>query len=427
MPEPLFLAPGWLAAVTADGVTLVGPEDEVVVGFEALLEDRHRFVTSLEGGLDPPRLAELTQVDPEEAEALLTQLRERGSLCLEPPDPPAEGVPLAQAILGLERDGELPPLCFTAEEALLVPTDPGSGWSARNAVRRFVAGLSPATRLSAYAAVARDLRSSVSGDLPPAGRLEQVLADQREEIGGEAVHILDLREGERTSVPLREVDRLGAHVPHRLGPVLSTAERAADNGGRSLVFARYAAPTLRDPGQEERWGRGSGRTRAHAELVARAEAVERWAAGDASRLPLIRATQCELEGAVDPELLLRLNRRQYEAGSSLAPHEPDVPLLWTPAWACGGERRWVPAEAVLYPFADPELERPVSVATSSGMAAHTDFAEACTRALCELVERDAFMWTWIQRVSRERVQHRSLPPGCAHWWPSWRPRTAGSS
>ena len=66
------------------------------------------------------------------------------------------------------------------------------------------------------------------------------------------------------------------------------------------------------------------------------------------------------------------------------------------------------AEAVFYPFTDPERGDAVCHTSSSGAAAHTDPAEARRRALAELIERDAFMWTWIQRVSREHVEPASL-------------------
>jgi len=47
--------------------------------------------------------------------------------------------------------------------------------------------------------------------------------------------------------------------------------------------------------------------------------------------------------------------------------------------------------------------------SSSGVAAHHDAAAARAGAFRELVERDHFMWTWVQRVSRERIDPRTLP------------------
>ena len=47
------------------------------------------------------------------------------------------------------------------------------------------------------------------------------------------------------------------------------------------------------------------------------------------------------------------------------------------------------------------------------MAAHGTLPEARARAFRELVERDAFMWTWLQRVSRERVAAGGVSPEAA--------------
>jgi ribosomal protein S12 methylthiotransferase accessory factor len=64
---------------------------------------------------------------------------------------------------------------------------------------------------------------------------------------------------------------------------------------------------------------------------------------------------------------------------------------------------------VFFPFFDPERRTHLSPASSSGVAAHPSAAEASARAFRELVERDHFMWTWVQRVSRERINPRTLP------------------
>ena len=70
---------------------------------------------------------------------------------------------------------------------------------------------------------------------------------------------------------------------------------------------------------------------------------------------------------------------------------------------------WVPAEAVYTTLIDRERSLPLARSNSSGVAAHTDPGLARDRALCELIERDAFMWTWVQRVSRERIVGHDLP------------------
>jgi ribosomal protein S12 methylthiotransferase accessory factor len=77
--------------------------------------------------------------------------------------------------------------------------------------------------------------------------------------------------------------------------------------------------------------------------------------------------------------------------------------VWCPAVARDRTRRWVPAETV---YTSIPAGLPWS---GSGVAAHPDLAEARRRAFWELIERDAVMWTWIQRVSRARVAPASVP------------------
>src|SRR5439155_5927506 len=58
---------------------------------------------------------------------------------------------------------------------------------------------------------------------------------------------------------------------------------------------------------------------------------------------------------------------------------------------------WLPAQLVyLPPFPD---EAPIGYSTSSGLAAAPTFDEAVLRGLLELVERDAFMLAWRNRLS----------------------------
>ena len=94
-------------------------------------------------------------------------------------------------------------------------------------------------------------------------------------------------------------------------------------------------------------------------------------------------------------------------------YDPGDAHLWTPAQARDGSRRSVTARTVFFPFVDPERPAHLPPASSSGVAAHPDLAEARSRAFLELVERDHFMWTWVQRISRERIDRRTLPAEAA--------------
>jgi thiazole/oxazole-forming peptide maturase SagD family component len=144
---------------------------------------------------------------------------------------------------------------------------------------------------------------------------------------------------------------------------------------------------------------GSG-SLAHSQLAARAEAAERFAFTTGRAAELRSARFDQLEGAVDPASILAFNARQLRARGNNPSHRGE--RNWGPARTLAGEPRWVPLES----------EFPL---TSSGLAAHTDPALARDAALSELIERDAFMWTWVQRVSREQVDRASVPSDVGDW------------
>lgn len=406
----LVADPSWMLAVVPEGLIALSSGTQIEVALDAPFEQRHDLLGLLADGVDSASLAALTGADRSEADELLARLQSQSLLVEEPAAEaaPEQGVPLIDALLGLERDGALAPICWTAEEVLCVPAGLDS-WRARRVMRAFVSGLVPDERLAAYGYAARWSRASVRGDRADPAPLREVLAA---ELDPEAAHVLDLRGGVLQSVPVDALDRLCGESAQRLGPVPHTSvHRNGDTDGVVMCSARYAAPNLRHPPKSEgSIARGTADTPEQAELVARAEAVERYASGDVAAAPIIRAQAVELAGAISPEVFFALNARQREAGL-MEPYDPAVAYLWTPASAPDGSRRWVAAEQVFFPFDDPERDgRLASAVTSSGVAAHSTFDEARLRAFCELVERDAFMWTWIQRIARERLDKGSLPP-----------------
>ncbi|MFA4929702.1 MAG: YcaO-like family protein, partial [Patulibacter sp.] len=191
---------------------------------------------------------------------------------------------------------------------------------------------------------------------------------------------------------------------HRLGPIRWIADPVpviADDPDLLLCLAEVAgAGSAVATATPDRLVQGIG-TAEHATLVARAEAAERYAAGDTSRATLRLARRADLPGALDPGELFRRDPAGPVDSADAASDE--LPRHWTTAQAHDGSLRWVPAETIFLSLphaADPSVVIPWS---SSGMAAHSDLESARERALAELVERDAFVWTWLQRVSRERV------------------------
>ncbi len=65
------------------------------------------------------------------------------------------------------------------------------------------------------------------------------------------------------------------------------------------------------------------------------------------------------------------------------------------------------ADNVLYPYTPKHARH--SFATSSGCAAHTNRSDAIKHAVYELVERDAFMIYWLNKLDCPSIQIESLP------------------
>jgi ribosomal protein S12 methylthiotransferase accessory factor len=255
----------------------------------------------------------------------------------------------------------------------------------------------------------------VRGDVPDSARLFARLA----EVGADPdlIVVIELAEsGSVSSVRPDALDRIGAHHAHRLGPIRSCGELTRlplEGPAIHLCQAEWSVGNLRFPTpRHERLAQGSGSVKL-AQSVARAEAIERYAAYDLSFARLVPARERDLLHAIDRRALYVGNDRQ-QAALSADVAEPGERSLWCAAAAGDGSQAWVPADAVYLTLPPPRGE-PTVAPTSSGVAAHSDLRKATERALCELVERDAFMWTWVQRVSRERVAPETVPADVASW------------
>lgn len=401
----LALAPGWLAGAVPGGVVCVLGGREIEIAFDATAEQAAAVVAALAAGCDAGLLAQAAGATDADAAGMLDLLAEHGALVPGGPPAPVGPAPLAAAINDALA-GRAVERAWTADELLILPRAPGAELT-RRVVRAFVSGLRPGARLAAYAEVAAG-GGAITGDAPDAGAVARALAVARD-LDGKAIHVVALDGGETVTVTPAELGRLGFDAPHRLGPLAALQPTAPGAGGRATAAALHVPASLRHARPErDRYAHGTGEHQATAGLIARAEAAERYAMGDATAVTLERGRPGEVPGpVVVPHALHRWSARQ------LADHPerraPGDERLWATAIAPDGTAHRVPAEAVLLPFDDPWCGRTMEQ-TSSGVAAHTTFAAAAGNAVLELVERDALLWTWIQRVSRERVDPASLPP-----------------
>jgi ribosomal protein S12 methylthiotransferase accessory factor len=405
-----YAHPGRLIAAVDDGLVACGPEANIEVGIDAPRSARLGLLSALTGSeVTPTAIAEEADTEIEDAVALIERLLDHEILVQSPAGiEPPEGESLVEAVLAAAQDKPVASRVWTAEELLVLPED-ADATLARRAVRAFVAGMLDQTRLRAYAYVANWLEATAWGDRPPPEQAAAAL-DLAAGLDPNAVHVIQLHQGKVDTIAADRAGVVGAGESHRLGTVVLEIVSQLDYGPR-VCSARFAIPNLRNPGGEEgRVSRGVAEEESLARLIARAEAAERYAAGDAGAHDLVRARERDLEGAVSTDQTYLRNRRQLAEPGATAEPDPDDPILWVRASTASGETRWLPAELVFFPFDDPDVLRPMLPhVNSSGVAAHSTREAAIARALAELAERDAFMWTWVQRLSRERIDERTLP------------------
>jgi ribosomal protein S12 methylthiotransferase accessory factor len=162
-----------------------------------------------------------------------------------------------------------------------------------------------------------------------------------------------------------------------------------------------------------RLGGGSSWNRSAARVAALGEAVERYSA---ACLPggddLVFATAKELGSeAVDPGRFVLFRDDQYR--------QPSFPYRrftrsTRVTWVRGsslltGEPAFLPAQVVLLRAPVGVDEPRICQSTSNGLACHATVEEATLSGLFEVVERDAFMITWANRLSLPRLTWRSSP------------------
>jgi len=155
----------------------------------------------------------------------------------------------------------------------------------------------------------------------------------------------------------------------------------------------------------ERATAGKGLTDAEAERSAIAEAVERYCAVQVDPSMMRRATWRDVApNAIAPGDCVLYSARQYEQGTAPAVRWNENDEI---TWARGRELPedrdvWLPASLV-YLALPPDPRERFCEPTSSGLAAGASVAMAVLHALYELVERDAFLLTWMNKLPAPEI------------------------
>jgi ribosomal protein S12 methylthiotransferase accessory factor len=144
-------------------------------------------------------------------------------------------------------------------------------------------------------------------------------------------------------------------------------------------------------------------SRVRAEAAAIGEALERYSGSYVphERIVLASAAALGVE-AVEPARFALFSAEQYaHPGFPFRPFRLDTPVGWVEGFSVpDGRRAYLPAQLVFMPWkrCSPDEVR-VGHATSSGLACAATVEEAILAGVLELVERDAFMLAWHNRLS----------------------------
>jgi ribosomal protein S12 methylthiotransferase accessory factor len=178
----------------------------------------------------------------------------------------------------------------------------------------------------------------------------------------------------------------------------------------SLPIIATAAPphVLETDGSLRRLpiGWGKGLSVSGAVLSAVGEAIERYSASIVDPDRIVWKRPEELDGEyLDPRGCGLYAGAQYDRSDfRYVRFDSDVTHPWVlGSWADSGKPVWIPA---VFVFLSVELrqEQLICQGTSNGLAASTDKHDAALRAILELVERDAFMTSWLTGCPAQRIE-----------------------
>ena len=231
--------------------------------------------------------------------------------------------------------------------------------------------------------------------------------------GGAAAFPLIARERVRLSPedsPETVLGALAGWVDRRTGVISDLFIEPPDDPRVDLPIIAMAAPphVMEKDGSLHRLpaGWGKGLTISGAVLSAVGEAIERYSASITDTKKIVWKRPDELEGDIlDPRDLGLYSDEQYDRDDfPFVPFDSNIPHPWVlGSWLNNGNPVWLPALFVFL-FIELHREQLIAQGTSNGLAASTDKDDAALRAILELVERDAFMSTWLTASPTQRIQ-----------------------
>ena len=155
---------------------------------------------------------------------------------------------------------------------------------------------------------------------------------------------------------------------------------------------------------------GKGLTLARAEISALGEAVERYSGACYQAKEIyLSAYQDITKSKLDPTELVLFRDEQY-AGLTYAPFQPDEAMGWVSGYSLVRDAHVeIPAISVFMNYKIHTPQENICAVTSNGLAAGATLLNAVLSASLEVIERDAFMITWCNKLPCQRIDPFSHP------------------
>ena len=202
----------------------------------------------------------------------------------------------------------------------------------------------------------------------------------------------------------RTLPQLRTFVSPLTGVVRSTAETLAapDESRLVSIGCELADGRLTIGASLDSYTGSEHWSRDLAEAAAIGEALERYSGSYVPKERVVVAAAEDLGGAVDPGRFALFSDDQYSRGGfPFLPFRRDTVVGWVEGFSIpDGRCAFLPAQLVYMPW-QRRVSREIRIghATSSGLACAATLEEAILVGLLELVERDAFMLVWHDRLS----------------------------
>ncbi len=206
-------------------------------------------------------------------------------------------------------------------------------------------------------------------------------------------------------VPLEEcLERAKRLVSDKVG-IISKAEILSLPPGEPAVFHARTVPADISSAtgyKTMNFGSAISTNEDIAIIKAVGESVERYCSSFIDENNLVRATQKELKGkSIDLEKWVLFSEKQYAQPNFKYPKiNSDTSLYWTQGFSISQDYPiWIPASLVYMPYLYRKDEPIFHNQISTGLACGVNLASAIYRGILEVVERDAFMIVWHNRLN----------------------------